>query len=118
MVIIDDLQKRLNLGPLFDLLVQVGFVEAYINSIPSWHQMVIIDDLQKRLNLGPLFDLLFGHTFGDHSWVSVDASNQSVSERFVGSTIIGRFDNYSLSTGISSGQDKDNLALFHNLTHL
>ena len=33
-----------------DLLVKVGFVEAYINSIPSWHQMVIIDDLQKLNN--------------------------------------------------------------------
>ena len=73
--------------------------------------------LEEGLDLGPLLDLLLGHAFGDQLGVSVDAGNESVSERLVGGALIVRLDNKSLASGKASIEDQDNLALLHNLTH-
>ena len=73
--------------------------------------------LEEGLDLGPLLDLLLGHTLGDQLGVSVDAGNQSVSERLVGGTLIVRLDNKGFASCKASVEDQDNLALLHNLTH-
>lgn len=74
--------------------------------------------LEEGLNLGPLLDLLLRHTFGDHTRISVDTGNQSMTKRFVSGTIVVGFDNEGLASGVTARKNKDNFALLHNLAHV
>ena len=105
-------------GILEDFLVQLVFVQSNVDAVASGHQMVIVDDLKERLDLGPLLNLLLGHAFCHNAGVPIDTGNQSMAKRFVRGTFIVGLDNDCLATSKSAGQDKDNLALFHNLAHL
>lgn len=56
--------------------------------LPCGHEMVIVVCSNKGFDLGSLSNLLLGHLFGNHSWVSVDTSNQSMSIGLLGATLI------------------------------
>ena len=73
--------------------------------------------LQEGLDLALALDLLFGHSLGHFAGISVDTSNQGMSEGFLGRTLVVGLDDDGLSAGISSREDKHHLTSFHNLPH-
>merc|ERR1719158_649219 len=104
-------------GVLQQFLVEVGLVETDVHGVASRHHVVVVDDLQERLNLGPLLDLLFGHLLGDLAGILVNPGHQSVAERFVASSLVGRFHDDCLPSGIPAGQQQDDLPALHYLAH-
>ena len=53
------------------------------DQISGWHEMVVVDDLNERLDLGSPFDLLLAHALCYSQGISLDSSDQSVSELLV-----------------------------------
>ncbi len=53
------------------------------NEISGWHEMVVVDKLNERLNLRSPFDLLLAHALSYSQGISLNTSDQSVSEFLV-----------------------------------
>lgn len=51
--------------------------------ISSGHDVVVVHVLHESLHLGSSLDFLLAHSLGDSQWVSLNTSNQSVSELLV-----------------------------------
>ena len=117
-------QESLNISPLKMTFFKMQSKSYHVQKIAHktvqttlTRNLKYISHLKERLDTGPLLNLLLGHALGDHPWVSIDAGDESVAKGFVRGSIIVGLNNDGLASGKSTGQDKDNLALFHNLTH-
>merc|ERR1712157_173046 len=98
-------------------LVNKFLVQVKVNRVASWHDMIVVDNFNKWFHLVSFSDLLFTHRFGDFSWVTIDASNKSMSVKAFLSTFIGFFDNYCLFTSVFTGGEDNNTSRFNETSH-
>ncbi|TMW54033.1 hypothetical protein DOY81_000901 [Sarcophaga bullata] len=95
------------------------FLETdFAGGVTGGHQVVVVQYLQERLDLGLLLQLGLAHRLGYLAWVSVDTSDESMTEWLIGSAIINGLDNDGLAAGVTSTKDNYDFILFHNLPHL
>lgn len=101
-------------------------LEVARNQVSGGHQVVVVHVLHESLDLGSSLDFLLAHSLGDSQRVSLNASDQSVSELLVlqnGSEIKGAVSyllsivvlshNDSFLSGMSSSKKNDNSSRFH-----
>lgn len=94
-----------SLGGILKILSGQLFEGDFAGGVTSGHQVVVVQYLQERLDLGLLLQLGLAHGFGYLAGISVDTSNQSMTEWLVWGTIIDGLDYDSLAAGVTSTKD-------------
>lgn len=106
------------LGGILQVLGGQLLETNFAGGVTSGHQVIVVQYLQERLDLGLLLQLGLAHALGNLAGVSVDTSDQGVTEWLIGCTIVNSFDNDGFTAGVTSTKDNYDFVLFHNLPHL
>ena len=80
--------------------------------------MVVVDHLEERLDAITASTLLLAHSLGDRSWISVDASHQSMAIAFGIGALVLVLEDHCLAAGVLALQQQNHLVWFHNFSHL
>jgi hypothetical protein len=88
-------------------------VEA-VELVAGGHHVVVVNRLEERLDAVALLHGLLAHVLLDLQGVAVNAGNDAVAVRALGSAIIVGLHDDSLAAGIAALENDDNLALLQD----
>jgi hypothetical protein len=74
--------------------------------------------LDEGLDSAVFVDLSFIHSSSDTTGITIDASDESLSELFVSSSVIECLHDDGLASSVASAQDEHHFSGFHDFTHV
>lgn len=82
-----------------------GLEGVEFESVTSWHQMVVVDDLDEWLDSSSLGNLLFAVLLGNLQRITLDTSDQRMSEWVGLGALVVWLDDDNLLTGVSTADN-------------